>query len=125
MTAAPEEVTPADPERTSDEHGGTPDQVHIPETEGVEYLIEGEVVTGEVLSLQEETVITARPEEGFVLAPEAPAQWTLSSPGESPAAERGPLAATGSQAAALTLGSVLLLTAGLAVTAYRRHRHSD
>ncbi|MBM9433901.1 ExeM/NucH family extracellular endonuclease, partial [Flaviflexus equikiangi] len=62
-------VTPEAPVQT----GNT---VSIPTVEGVEYVIDGAVVTGDV-DITADTTVTARAIEGYVLAEDAVAQWTF------------------------------------------------
>ena len=62
-----EEVTPAEP-------GFADNVITVPAVEGVEYLIDDLIVTGRI-EITEDTTVTARAIEGYVLAEEAVATW--------------------------------------------------
>ncbi|WP_182353217.1 ExeM/NucH family extracellular endonuclease [Flaviflexus huanghaiensis] len=49
----------------------------IPEVEGVEYLIDGNVVEAGTVTITEDTTVTARAAEGYVLAEGADTEWTF------------------------------------------------
>lgn len=51
--------------------------IMIPEVDGVEYLIDGEVVDSGTVTITEDTTVTARALEGFELAEGATAEWTF------------------------------------------------
>src|SRR5690625_1868313 len=81
----PVEVTPADV--TFDDQTGTDsDTLTVPETQGVEYLVDGEVVEAGTYPGSGEVTVTARALEGFVLAEGATTEWThtFSTEGEEP-----------------------------------------
>ncbi|MEE6283178.1 ThuA domain-containing protein [Georgenia sp. MJ170] len=69
------EVTPA--EVTFDEQDGTEgDSYTIPEVEGVEYVVDGDVVAADTYPGTGTVTVTARALDGFVLAEGATAEWT-------------------------------------------------
>src|SRR5690625_1305837 len=81
----PVEVTPG--AVTFDDQPGTDsDTFTVPETEGVEYLVDGEVVGAGTYPGSGEVTVTARALEGFVLAEGATTEWThtFSAEGEEP-----------------------------------------
>gem|GEM_PF-5459988 len=72
------EVAPEAPV-ANDVEGTGSDTVTIPTVEGVEYLVDGVVVTGEYAVPEgvESVVVTARALEGYVLAEDATSEWTF------------------------------------------------
>lgn len=66
------EVTPTPP--TFDE---TTDTVTVPTATGVRYLVDGNVVTGS-FTVTEDTIVTARPEQGFKFPAVTDADWMFS-----------------------------------------------
>jgi len=65
------EVTP-----TAPTYNAATDTITIPSVTGVEYLIDGEVVSGPVV-ISEDTVVTARPTAGHVFAAGADDDWMI------------------------------------------------
>ncbi|WP_245993545.1 ExeM/NucH family extracellular endonuclease [Flaviflexus salsibiostraticola] len=64
--------------------------ITIPEVEGVEYLIGGAVVEAGTVAITEDTTVTARAAEGYVLADDAVTEWTFEYVAPQPApAPRG------------------------------------
>lgn len=53
------------------------DLVAIPAVTGVEYLVNGEVVTGNYGPITEDVVVTARPAEGYSLTETSDNDWTI------------------------------------------------
>src|SRR5699024_4247391 len=71
----PLEVTPAAPEFT-DSGGTDSDTYTIPATEGVEYLVSGDVVAAGTYPASGTVVVTARAAGGYVFAEEAVTEWS-------------------------------------------------
>lgn len=101
--------------------------VHVPSTEGVEYVHDGEVLLAGSYTGAGTVTITARAIVGYVIAEGATTEWTFTfptavtpgtEPGVTPAAS---LAATGSETApGLALGAALVLLLGGALVVARR-----
>src|SRR5690625_6562724 len=92
----PVEVTPA-AVTSADQSGAVSDTFTVPGTEGVEYLVDGEVVEAGTYPGSGEVTVTARALEGFVFAESATTDWThtFSTEGEEPEpVEVTPAAAT-------------------------------
>jgi hypothetical protein len=53
------------------------DMITIPVVAGVEYLIDGEVVTGDVGPITGDTVVTARPADGYSFTATSDDDWTI------------------------------------------------
>ncbi|MDZ7677500.1 MAG: hypothetical protein U5K29_02995 [Acidimicrobiales bacterium] len=66
----PEEVTPEDPEVTLSKECEVPDKLHVPNTEGVIYLLDGDDVSGETLEGPLSGTLTAEADEGYELTEE-------------------------------------------------------
>src|SRR5690625_5907128 len=71
----PVEVTPA-AVTSADQSGAVSDTFTVPGTEGVEYLVDGEVVEAGTYPGSGEVTVTARALEGFVIAEGATTEWT-------------------------------------------------
>lgn len=97
--------------------------VHIPSTEGVEYVHDGEVLAAGSYTGAGTVTITAQAIVGYVIAEGATTEWTFTfptagTPGVTPAAS---LAATGSETApGIALGAALILLLGGALVVTRR-----
>lgn len=61
---------------TAPTYNAATDTITIPTVTGVEYLIDGSVVTGDVV-ISEDTVVTARPTAGHVFSPTSDDDWTI------------------------------------------------
>lgn len=57
-------------------YNASTDVVTIPSVTGVEYYIDGELVTGTV-TITETTVVTALPADGYVFSPTSDTDWTI------------------------------------------------
>src|SRR5690625_4888449 len=81
----PVEVTPA-AVTSADQSGAISGTFTVPETEGVEYLVDGEVVEAGTYPGSGEVTVTARALDGFVIADGADTEWshTFSTEGEEP-----------------------------------------
>ena len=84
----PVEVTPEDVTFT-DEPGTENDTFTVPEVEGVQYLVDGEVIDAGTHPGQGLVTVTAEAEEGYVLAEGATTEWSheFSTDGEDPSEE--------------------------------------
>ena len=97
--------------------------VHVPSTEGVQYLHDGEVLLAGSYTGTGTVTITAQAVVGYVIAEGATTEWTFTfptagTPGVTPAAS---LAATGSETApGIALGAALILLLGGALVVTRR-----
>src|SRR5690625_7523122 len=76
----------------TDEPGTDRDSYTVPAVEGVEYLVDGEVVAAGTYPGAGTVTVTARALDGFVLADGATTEWshTFSSEGEEPEPEAEP-----------------------------------
>src|SRR5699024_10488449 len=85
----PVEVTPEDVTFT-DEPGTENDTFTVPEVEGVQYLVDGEVIDAGTHPGQGLVTVTAEAEEGYVLAEGATTEWSheFSTDGEDPPTRR-------------------------------------
>ena len=97
--------------------------VHVPSTEGVQYIHDGEVLLAGSYTGTGTVTITAQAVVGYVIAEGATTEWTFTfptagTPGVTPAAS---LAATGSETApGIALGAALILLLGGALVVTRR-----
>jgi hypothetical protein len=64
-------------ETTAPTYNAATDIIAIPATAGVVYEIDGEVVTGNVGPITEDTVVTARPADGYTFTETSDTDWTI------------------------------------------------
>lgn len=58
-------------------YNSTTDMITIPSVTGVEYYINGELVTGTVGPITADTVVTALPADGYAFTPTSDSDWTI------------------------------------------------
>ncbi|MEE6283343.1 ThuA domain-containing protein, partial [Georgenia sp. MJ170] len=96
-TAEEPELVEVTPEAVTftDEDGTEDDAFTVPEVDGVEYVVDGDVIPAGTHSGVGEVTVTARALDGFVLAEGASAQWShvFSTEGEEPEPEPEPSSA--------------------------------